>query len=29
MLADVNQEGFVKGADIDPFFACLGGGACP
>ena len=29
MLADMNQDGFVNGADIDFFFACLGWGVCP
>ena len=26
---DMNSDGRLDGGDIDPFFACLGGGACP
>jgi hypothetical protein len=25
----MNGDGAVNGADIDPFFECLGGGGCP
>ena len=28
-LGDLNCDGSFDGADIDPFFACLGGGTCP
>ena len=28
-LGDLNCDGTFNGGDIDPFFACLGGGACP
>ena len=26
---DMNCDGRLDGGDIDPFFACLGGGGCP
>ena len=29
LLGDMNRDGRLDGADIDPFFACLGGGICP
>jgi hypothetical protein len=29
MPADMNGDGAVNGADIDPFFECLGAGGCP
>ena len=28
LLGDMNSDGRLDGADIDPFFACLGGN-CP
>jgi hypothetical protein len=27
--ATANGDGAVNGADIDPFFECLGSGECP
>ena len=29
MLADMTGDNEVDAADIDPFFECLGNGACP
>ena len=29
LLGDMNSDGRLDGGDIDPFFTCLGGGACP
>ena len=29
LLGAMNADGRLDGGDIDPFFDCLGGGACP